>query len=101
MNKQTRQWNIHAVLYKPANAGGVIPFPFWINRKWDLGRPARQGTSRQEDGIAKRFISTTSSVEHPGKHWDVQVGVVIDAHFAFAFVQAMQPPHILGNGSTP
>ena len=101
MHEQICQGYIHPVANKPANTGGVIPFPFWINGKRNVGRPTRQSAPGQQDRVTERFISAAAFVEHPGQHGNIQIRVVIDAHFTLALVEAVKSPHILGNCSPP
>src|SRR5439155_22021562 len=62
---------------------------------------SRHGAGGQQDCVAERLVSATASVEHPRQHGNVQIRVVINPHFAFAFVEAMQSAHILSDRSPP
>ncbi len=51
--------------------------------------------------VSDGFISVTTAVEHPREHCDVQVSVVVNAHFTLAFMQAMQSADVLRDRSMP
>src|SRR5258706_4371171 len=101
MHEEICQGTVHPVTNEPTNTGSVILFPFWIDREWNFSRPARQSAAGQQDRVTKGFISTAPFVEHSGKHGNIQVRVVINTYFAFALVETVKSPHILGNRSAP
>src|SRR5262245_17562529 len=101
MNKQIRQWNIHSITNEPANARGVIPLPLRIDGKRNFGWPTRERARRQQDSVAERFVSPAAFVEHSGKHRYIEIGIIINAYFAFAFVKTMKPPRVLRHCSAP
>ncbi len=57
MHEQICQGDIHPVADESVDTGGVILFPFWIDREWNFGRPAGESAARQQDRVTERFIS--------------------------------------------
>ena len=68
VQEHAAQRHIHSIANEPANAGGVVPFPFRIKRQWHFDRPSRQRTGRQQDRVAERLISAAALRPHLGLH---------------------------------
>ncbi len=69
--------------------------PSSLGQKWQL-----------EDGlffnlIAYSPIPTASSLKHPGQHRNFEIRVVVDNHFPFHIVQAVQPSGVLDQCPAP
>ncbi len=86
-----RQRRIYAIAHQAAHAGGVLALPVGIDGKWHIRRPARHGAARKLHRVANRFVAATAAIEHPRQHRHVEISVVVDAHFALAVIEAMQP----------
>ena len=99
--KKIRQRLVDAVANEPPHAGRVIVLPLWIDREQHIGGPAGHGAGRQQDRVADGLIPPAPTIEHPGQHGHVQVGVVVHAHLALAVMQPVQPADVLGNRSAP
>ena len=70
-------------------------------RQDDIGGPARHRAGGEEDRVADRLVTAAAPVEHPREHRDVEVRVVVDAHFALAVVQPVQPAGVLRDCAPP
>ena len=95
------QRRIDAVANESPHAPGILALPCRIDGKRNVRRPAGHGTCRKLQCVAHRFIASTTAVEHPRQHRDVQVSVVVDAHLALAVMQPVQSTDVLRDRSMP
>ena len=51
--------------------------------------------------MANRFVAAATTIEHPGQHGDIEVGVVVHAHVTLAIVEPVQPTGVLVHGAAP
>ena len=72
-----------------------------IRRQDHVGRPTGNRARRQQDRVANGFIASATPVEHAPEHRHVDVGVVVDAHFALAVMQTVKPTRVLSDRATP
>ena len=92
---------IHAIAGEAADAGLEPLLPEIVRRQFHAGGPARDGAGRQFHGVPLGFVGAAALFEHARQHRHIDVGVIVHAHFALAFMQAMQTPDILRDGASP
>ena len=63
-DKQIGQRRIHSVLNQTAHAGGVVAFPFWIDRQRHIGWPSGNGAGGNLNRIPDGFVALAASVKH-------------------------------------
>ena len=101
VDEELRQWLVDAITNEAADAGGVVLFPLGIEWEGDFDGPAGEGAGGEEDGVADGFVAGAATVEHAGKHGDVEVGVVVNLHHFFAMVESVKSSGVLCDGAAP
>jgi hypothetical protein len=75
--------------------------PTRIGGKRNVRGPAWHRTGRQYDRVADGFIASAAPIEHPRQHRHIQICIVVDADFAFAVEEPVQPPRVLRDRPAP
>lgn len=70
------------------------PFPLRINGQRNLHRPAGNSAGGKKNFITNVLISPAAFVRCARQHRHIKVGVVVNAHLAFSFVQPMKAARV-------
>ena len=103
-----REWMHSAELGGRIDA--EVPFPKVVPNRLSHAGVIQSERERQcgsewpqlsSDLISNRPIPTAAPLVHPGKHWDLQICVVVYDYFSLEVMQAVKASSILGKCSTP
>ena len=70
MHKQTGQWCVDSVSNEPAHCCCVVAFPLRIDGQWNFRRPASNGTARQQNCVANRFVTHDTAGRTCARAWE-------------------------------
>jgi len=101
LEEKSGKRDIDTIADEAANAGGVVIFPCGIDGQWDFDGPTGQRAGGEQDGVTDGFVADAAFVEHAGEHRDIEVGIIVDANFFFAVVEAVEAASVLGDDAAP